>query len=79
MIRLILLEPSYQDLHCVLFSLSLSEISLHNRSNKYGMTRNWSNQNPNSVLGEHSGSVVELQTPELEVGGLKPTSTVLCP
>ena len=31
------------------------------------------------ILGEHSGSVVEHQTLEREVGGSKPTSAVLCP
>ena len=30
-------------------------------------------------IGEHSGSVVERRTPEQEVGGSKPTSTLLCP
>ena len=29
--------------------------------------------------GEHSGSVVEHQTPDREVGGSKPTTPVLCP
>ena len=29
--------------------------------------------------GERGGSVVECRTPEREVGGSKPTSTVLCP
>ena len=29
--------------------------------------------------GERGGSVVELWTPEREVGGSKPTSALLCP
>ena len=29
--------------------------------------------------GERGGSVVECRTPELEVGGSKPTAAVLCP
>ena len=32
-----------------------------------------------NYFGERGGSVVERQTPEGEVGGLKPTSTMLCP
>ena len=30
-------------------------------------------------IGERGGSVVECRTPELEVGGSKPTAAVLCP
>ena len=30
-------------------------------------------------IGERGGSVVECRTPEREVGGSKPTATVLCP
>ena len=32
-----------------------------------------------SEKGERGGPVVECRTPEREVGGLKPTATVLCP
>ena len=32
-----------------------------------------------SNLGERGGSVVECRTPEREVGGSRPTATVLCP
>ena len=31
------------------------------------------------IIGEHSGSVVEHQTREEEVGDSKPSSAVLCP
>ena len=32
-----------------------------------------------SLVGERGGSVVERWTPKQEVGGSKPTTTVLCP
>ena len=35
--------------------------------------------NLRSQYGERGGSVVACQTPEREVGGSKPTATVLCP
>ena len=39
----------------------------------------YANNKGTDPRGEHGGSVVECPTPELEVGGSKPTSAVLCP
>ena len=70
---------------------SVSGVPTVCQSNKYAMTRNWSNQNPNPALKtkreitkinnrqntKRTGQ--ERRTTERDVGGLTPTSAVLCP
>ena len=43
----------------------------HNKQNNWCVSA--------SIAKERGGSVVECRTPEREVGGSKPTATVLCP